>query len=292
MKRYLRIISCVVLLSGCALFRSPSPIQVIYTKLKQRQEAEAAGLKFQTDKLNQELVELANSHKDLLISLAGDKDPSTRWVAIAALMYIRQKDVIPVVVAALDDPVPQIRKTAAGTLGILGLPDTPIQPLQFLLHDKDPDVKSASAFALSRVLREGQKVPEELRKCLLYYLKDQDPDLRNHCLLCLFKVESKEVLMPIILDRLLNDPFPPVRENAALILGRYKDPGANVYLIELLKDEKHSVVVAAAHALKEINGEDLGRHYSRWREWWEERQKPQQGSQNGGKPGGDKKDAK
>ena len=58
-----------------------------------------------------------------------------------------------------------------------------------------------------------------------------------------------------------------IRQRAARILGSLKDPAAVEALIEALEDRDREVRSAAAGALREITGQDLGSDPAAWRRW-------------------------
>jgi HEAT repeat protein len=114
-----------------------------------------------------------------------------------------------------------VQKALLG-IGILGLEDTPLSKLEYLvLQHPDPWVRNNAAFALQRVVSAG----------------------------------AHSEALSVACRRALIDEEPGVRAQAASVLGILRDPDAIPPLGDLLTDDVNLVVAAAATALARIGHE-------------------------------------
>src|SRR5438874_2691559 len=85
-----------------------------------------------------------------LLVLLKDRNPEMRRTAAQSLGKIARKEAVPALLEALRDPDAGVRRTAAWALGMIGEdavgPDR--SPLASLLFDHDPGVREAAAMAL------------------------------------------------------------------------------------------------------------------------------------------------
>lgn len=247
-----------------------------------------------------EIGEIANGMADKLVwSLESDSD-DRKIIAAAALGFVESDRSVEALLDALNDPNPDVKANAAGSIGKLAPRNVSVERFDSMLDSSEPSVKSSALFAMANILHENDNRVDPIR--FLKFLTDKDADVRNHALLLFASVGFFDAAQPIV-DNVLCDKDPLLRENAVLVLGdllshdryekrvkRAKDSGSDVekkvkditaqqeafkrminpHLIDLLKDEKSRVVSAAAFALRRINrGEDHGRSHSYWRVWWD-----------------------
>jgi hypothetical protein len=146
-----------------------------------------------------------------------------RMIAAAGLGFTGDDVVLGPLLGALEDSDPQVRRQAVLGLGLLGSPDTPLDPLLDLLRgDADGRGRNNAAFALFRLARAGVR----------------SPDLADALRLALLDSEAT------------------VRAQAAVTLGVLIDPGAVDDLGALLTDQL-PVQLAASRALLQIARDDL-----------------------------------
>lgn len=308
MKNVIRSLAFALLAGTCAAGCSaPSKVeqmtehfQRLETLLADHVEAERSGDPEKIRQSSGAIADLAGSIAEDLCWACEFETDRRRAIAAAALGFVRKADVVQHLVAATKDSHADVRCNAAGSLGRLEDAQTPLQPLAELLGDKDPHVRSAALFALFNLLPDGNDggCYEQIVK----HLGDAHAAVRNHALLALRKAGNPDAVRPIA-ETLMTDREAVIRENAALAVGALlgRDNGirmtklareegpepekavaelderfnqlrkiVNPPLIDLLKDDKPSVVRAAAHALRQVNvGEDHGRSYAYWRAWWE-----------------------
>ncbi|MEH2054890.1 MAG: HEAT repeat domain-containing protein [Nostoc sp.] len=162
-------------------------------------------------------------------------------------------------VAALKDPIPEVRAKAAEHLGEYQLdnPKTQIKNYdelvkQFVkqLHDKDSAVsRQTAAQAL------GQMQAKEQAPQVVLLLKDSDPDVRNAAAQALGQMQAKEVVPQIVL--LLKDSDPDVRNAAIQALGQMQAKEVVPQIVLLLKDSDLNVRGAAIQALGQMQAKEV-----------------------------------
>lgn len=255
----------------------------VYWKFVERESAMAKQDAKGVTLLDAEITLLVEKNVEVFKIVLKSIDDSTRATAAAALGYIKEDELVPLLVEALHDFSPYVRRNAANSLGQIGYGNTPHWELINLLSDDDPSVRSAASFAFIGIVRqenpddktldEKTKVRNsEMMSALIKALDDGSVEVRNHALQALGVLGRKEEIKPIA-EHALKEKVPLVKEAAAIILGRFKDNTANPYLIEMLKDYDTNVVEAAGIALREINKVHFGGYYARWRDWYEEQEK-------------------
>jgi len=146
-------------------------------------------------------------------------------------------------VAALDDPDAQVRRTAAHALARLRDPRA-LPGLTAALKDESPDVRRAAASALGD-LRDQQAVD-----ALIGALKDPEPDVRRAAASALADLDDPRAVDSLIAT--IDDEAADVRRSVASALGDLGDTRAVSALIDALKDPNDDVRRAAASALGDL----------------------------------------
>ena len=93
-----------------------------------------------------------------LVTCLADEDDALAIQAATALRCLRLRPdlVLPALTGRLQDPRPNIRITAAETLGSFGEPARlAVRPLMLLLHDPESDVREAATNALLEIAPEA-----------------------------------------------------------------------------------------------------------------------------------------
>lgn len=195
-----------------------------------------------------------------------------RTYAAFALGFSRKKEAIAPLAAAADDEDPAVRANAIAALGTLATDGVPMEAFRKRLDDPEPEVRTAALFGLRPLVSENSD--RGMIEAIHAKLSDPAMDVRNEALILLRKLRRKESVEKI-LERSIKDGESLVRANAAATLGAIgKDAvHATPALIEMLRDDMHQVVEAVWIALNQINGKDLDRSYSTWRDWYEDEQK-------------------
>jgi HEAT repeat protein len=187
-----------------------------------------------------------------LTAVLKDRNPELRRTAAQSLGKIARKEAVPALVEALRDPDAGVRRHAAWALGMIGAdalgPDR--SPLAALLFDADPGVREAAATALG-MTGDTQAGIELLLERL------QEPgtlsDSKRLAAASLGGMEARSAVTALI--RLLSDPDARVRRWAAAALGEIADEQAVKPLGALLmKDPDPGVRLEAAFRLGKFGG--------------------------------------
>ena len=187
-----------------------------------------------------------------LMAVLKDENPDLRRTAAQSLGKIARKEAVPALVEALRDPDAGVRQQAAWALGMIGeeaLGPGP-SPLAPLLFDPDPDVRAAAATALG--LTGDTQAGIEL---LLERLQEPGTpaDSKRLAAASLGGMEARSAVTA--LTRLLSDRDARVRRWAAAALGDIGDARSVAPLGRLLtKDPDPGVRLEAAFRLGKLGG--------------------------------------
>lgn len=182
----------------------------------------------------------------------------------------------------LQDPSPDVRRTAALSLGKIGHP-AGTQGLIQALSDSDPLVRKYSAWALGQI---GEEVSTEAAIALVSALGDEDVEVKHSAASALGNVGLRPPLIPLLIEGLkvgevhsrqavvealmqlegrsassvlldtLNDPDPRVRQGAIAALGELGDPTVRpAFRKLLLRDPNVGVRTEAAYRLGKLGDE-------------------------------------
>ncbi len=172
----------------------------------------------------EELRYWTRSRRDELVLELMEGPPRNRSIAATALGFSEDVEVLGPLLGALDDPSDLVKGNALNGLGLLGIPETPLDPICSLLRvSSDPWVRNNAAFALQRLVQVGARgdcVVETCRQGLL-------------------------------------DAHDGVRVQCARILALLGDTEAVPMLGNLLFDDVALVTAAAASSLSLIGRENL-----------------------------------
>lgn len=187
-----------------------------------------------------------------LVAVLKDPNPELRRTAAQSLGKIARKEAVPALLEALRDPDAGVRRHAAWALGMIGAdalgPER--SPLATLLFDVDPAVREAAAMALG--LTGDTQAGIEL---LLERLQELETpaDSKRLAAASLGGMEARSAVTG--LTRLLADPDARVRRWAIAALGEIADEQAVKPLGTLLaKDPDPSVRLEAAFRLGKFGG--------------------------------------
>ena len=176
------------------------------------------------------------------------KKPNARLGAIRALGYTSDRRCLEQMIATLHDPDPDIRQAAAFALPMLFYPvERLVEPLAEALKDADHNVRWEAATGLA-MMKDARGIDY-----LVELLQDRSGGYKADAIKALGKYGgSKAVtpLMAIICSDELYDKY-----DAAEALGQIKDPASIDLLRAAIKDPRQSVRMAAANALEAISGE-------------------------------------
>ncbi len=150
-------------------------------------------------------------------------------------------------VALLEDPEPDVRRTAALSLGKLGLTGA-AGPLIGALDDPDARVRTLSADALGTL---GEGVMDQAALPLAGRLRDPSDEVKHAAARALAAIGGTQVVLEIVAES-LSDPDSETRLAAALALGGLEASSAYSALVETLRDHDGRVRQAAVSALGEL----------------------------------------
>ncbi|HKY70491.1 MAG TPA: HEAT repeat domain-containing protein [Nitrospira sp.] len=188
----------------------------------------------------------------MLVALLQDQSPEVRRTAAESLGKIGDPTTLPAVVPLLHDPVPAVRATAAQALGRMASPadEAVIMGLSRALEDPDDKVRQAAALALGDI----EPSPRQL-STVADLLRGSDVHVRRaavHALLALDTSQIASWLLPA-----LDDPDAEVRQGAVAALGLSGDRRAETALLKrLFQDPAPAVRAEAAYHLGELGGLD------------------------------------
>lgn len=187
-----------------------------------------------------------------LLAVLKDPDPELRRTAAQSLGKIARKEAVPALVEALRDSDAGVRRNAAWALGMIGEESVSRDrsPLGPLLFDPDPGVREASAMALGQTgdTQTGiELLTEQLQE------PHVAPDSKRLAAGALGAMEARSAV--VSLTKLLRDRDPIVRRGAVAALGEIAEPQSVGPLSELLrKDPDAGVRIEAAFRLGKFGG--------------------------------------
>ncbi|RMH08384.1 MAG: HEAT repeat domain-containing protein [Nitrospirae bacterium] len=181
-----------------------------------------------------------------LVDLLHDPDPEVRRTAALSLGKIGHSAAAPALVQALrEDPDPVVREYSAWALGEIGdtLNHNAKIHLVQALGDESIAVKQAAATALGK-LESSQEVMNLLSEVLIIGGRDS----RRAAVKALMDLDGKAVYPALV--QALSDSDPQVRQGAVAALGELGDPRARPLLRRrLLRDPAVGVRAEAAYRL-------------------------------------------
>jgi len=187
-----------------------------------------------------------------LVAVLKDPNPDLRRTAAQSLGKIAHEDSVSALIEALRDPDAGVRRHAAWALGMIGTDalDQERSPLADLLFDNDPAVREAASLALG--LTGDTQTGIEL---LLERLQEPDTsaDSKRLAAASFGGMEARSSIMG--LTRLLADPDALVRRWAVAALGELADEHTIAPLgARLAKDPDPGVRLEAAFRLGKFGG--------------------------------------
>jgi HEAT repeat protein len=191
----------------------------------------------------------------VLVALLQDDSPDIRRTAAESLGKIGDQSALPAVLPLLNDSMPAVRAAAAQALGRTASPtDEPaIAGLSRLLADPDEKVRRAAAIAIGDI-----EPSPRLMVPVADLIRSSDVGVRRAAVRALLLVDTGQMagwLLP-----LLDDPDAEVRQGAVAALSISGDARAAAALRKrLAEDPSPAVRAEAAYHLGELNGLDTRR---------------------------------
>lgn len=207
----------------------------------------------------------------LNLLLTKESDPTVRARICWALGKIGSERSTPFLINALEDPNAEVRKYAIRAIGEMGSFET-ISVLIEALKDNNSIVRNEGALVLKELgweptnpleetysliargkWKEIPNIGEQAIIPLLYFVEDDNVEVRINICETLGKIKSERVIQPLF-DILMQDPNQHVKENAAKALANTCNPKAVELLILALNAEDWRTRLYAASFLGEMNG--------------------------------------
>ena len=158
-----------------------------------------------------------------------------------------QETVVPILGQLLEDPSPDVRRTAALSLGKIAHPDG-IPPLVNALRDEDPLVREFSAWALGQM---GPDLSEEAVIGLITALGDDVLEVKHAVASALGQVEPHTDRVQLLKEVLAISEV-ETRKAVIQVLTDFDTPSAYEVIVPALKDPDPRVRQAAVAGLGEL----------------------------------------
>jgi len=221
--------------------------------------------------LEANLGKRARERQPELVTVVESSAPGNRGVAAIALGFAGDPAAISPLVAALDDPNPDVVQKVLLGIGILGDPATPLDPITALLERAaDPWTRNNAAYALQCLVANGARDPSIDEACRLALI-DQEPGVRAQAasiLGMLRDAESISFLGDLLLDE---EPLVSRASMTALVhigLEHAEEKGRVArLLVDALDRLKGSLRQNLIFELSRLADRNLGNDTSPWREW-------------------------
>jgi HEAT repeat protein len=198
-----------------------------------------------------------------LLSALSDKDPNIRAIAaklLADFDFSEDSLAVAPLERALGDANPEVRAFAARALGVRRtIAKSAIPQVIAAMDDPVPNVRQELALALSNLGPGDDQTVPIFVKAIGKGLKDEDARVRQNSALALQVNPKARIDQSLqMLVEALEDNDPAVRKQVIMALSNWRDLAA-VAIPSLLKrvaDKEHSVRVAAVSALASIDPRD------------------------------------
>jgi HEAT repeat protein len=215
------------------------------------------------------LAKIGEPANDALVQALQSENETVRRLATRSLGKIGDLGSIDVLIGVLSDPSRRVRAAAAIALGSYRHP-VASQKLAESFLKVSPQVRVHLVYALSQI-NDIISVPFLIEQFPL-----QEPDVRAAMALAFGKLRDARAL-PTLLSA-VNDNDEIVRANVLYALSSFYTPKVIDALIAGLDDPVQRVREAAAEALAELTGLDLGGDKHKWQVWWQAQQRAMQGA--------------
>jgi len=179
-----------------------------------------------------------------LIARLEDENADVRRAAAHSLGSLKDPRAVPGLIGALKDSEAKVRASAADALGEFE-DSRAIGPLADLLNDPSTEVKKSALDALSHYEDNVLPAPAIIRM-----LSDPDPDIRHNAAHLAGKLRDRSALRP--LAKLVSDPNSDVRQAAIEAIGELKEPAAAEAILPGLSDTNADVRQQTLNTIEEL----------------------------------------
>ena len=188
------------------------------------------------DALGKAGAEVAERALPLLRKLLGDDNPDVRYTAALSLGELKDPGSVSALIDVVEgDGHPMPRQAAVIALGLIGDPRA-TRALTEALRSAPPDVRFQATTSLAQVNPKAALAP--LRRALL----DEDPEVRGSAIAALGDIGDPGAARAVA--RLLDDGEKGIRVEAAVTLSRLGDRRGAGVLAAALTDRKHCYLAA------------------------------------------------
>lgn len=188
----------------------------------------------------------------VVVTLLQDKNSEIRRTSAESLGKIGDRSAVSAVLPLLTDPVASVREAAARALGRMSRLDDEavIAGLDSSLGDVDEEVRHAAALAIGEIEPSPSQLPT-----VADLLRASDVKLRRAAIRALILLDTGQVVEWLL--PLLDDPDAEVRQGAVAAIGLSGDARLVTALRKrLLQDPSPAVRAEAAYHLGELSGHD------------------------------------
>ncbi|MEW6745020.1 MAG: HEAT repeat domain-containing protein [Planctomycetota bacterium] len=210
----------------------------------------------------------------VLDELKNGTDDYTRIIAAGALGFSktlptperpdRSAEAIEVLLSVLDRGNDAITNNAVLSLGQIGSPTTPKEPIvELMLRHHDPEVRANATRAFGRLATPDDA--EAWLHSVIAALDDPEPKVRLHATAALGKLKHPDAASSLV--RKLSDDRPLVRAGALRALGELGDARYAVHILPQLTSPVALVRDQAHRSLCQLAGKDLGLTRQDWETW-------------------------
>jgi hypothetical protein len=222
--------------------------------------------------LEQNLEFVTHKRRAELIEQLESGPLHNRTIAACALGFTRDVEAQSPLIAALDDPHPEVVSNALLGLMLLGRADTPLEPIcRHFSGDSDSGVRRNAAQCAASLVKAGARADCILEASRRGVTDKEEPTVRAQSALILATLEDRTSL-PALCDRLY-DPVPLVRAAAAravAYIGSRSPPDKGTAaraLVGALERSEGNARVVILRPLIELAAFDYGPEIKDWKEW-------------------------
>lgn len=217
------------------------------------------------------LRDRVQKRRDELLETLETGAPLNRRIAAAALGFSQDPTVLGPLLAVLKEPEPELVQKALLGIGVLAIPETPLdEPRRLLLDANEEWTRINAAFALFAIARAGAR-SDELAEACRAGLADTEPGVRAQCASALGVLADPGAVEPLR-GLLLDEANLPALAAAFSLAQIGKDhPESKGAVARSLASALDSVKAGRRtqilRALRWLSGTDLGEKANPWLEW-------------------------
>jgi HEAT repeat protein len=222
--------------------------------------------------LEQSLSAATHKRRAELIEQLESGPLSNRVVAACALGFTHDIEAQSPLIAALNDPHPEVVSNVLLGLMLLGRADTPLAGIcGYLSSSSDPGVRRNAAQCAASLVQAGARDDCIVPACRLGLVDKEEPTVRAYCALMLATLEDRSSLTALC-DRLY-DPVPLVRAAAARsvsYIGKQSLPDKGTAaraLVTAMEKSEGANQAVFMKALVELSASNYGDDMKAWLEW-------------------------